>query len=72
MTIDLNHFCWRERQADGRLLTPCADPMVYEMEFDMIFDTAEAAVEFVDDLMEYDPDTWVLVHYVGTICAIPA
>lgn len=69
---DLNYYQWREKvKVDGqtRLLCPCSDPTVYEAPFDFVFDTKQQAIDFIYSWgyaeESYDPETWVLVHYVG-------
>jgi hypothetical protein len=75
--IDLDHYAWRERvtiDGEPRLLIPCADPERYEEPADGIFSTVDEAVVYLELFgfeSEYDPETWVLVHYVGTVVPTP-
>lgn len=68
--IDLDYFQWRERRnIDGvdRLLIPCSDPNLYERPADGTFATVAEAIDYLEACFEheYDPGTWVLVHYRG-------
>lgn len=64
---DLNYYTWRERNGE-RLLVPCSDERVYEMDYGFVFKNVEDAVRAVVDMeMPYDPTTWELVHFRGEI-----
>lgn len=74
--IDLDFYEWRERVImDGveRLLIPCGDPHRFEFAADGISASVEEAVAYLENFgfeEDYDPNTWVLVHYVGSICEV--
>ncbi len=52
-----------EGEDKPRLLTPWADPFLYEFAFDFMFDTPELALEGLDDweAREHAEVDWVLV-----------
>jgi hypothetical protein len=66
--IDMAHYCWRQRRADAsgdeRLLVPTG------FDDDFLFASHEEAVTFLNEtgfIDEYDPTTWMLVRYAGSI-----
>lgn len=74
--LDLDFYCWRERVTSAgveRLLVPCSDPMRYEFPIDFVFDSPQAALDAVESFEDvFDADSWVLVHYTGTIIDVPS
>ena len=72
------HYCYKEvgtGEFAGRLLTPWADPYVYEYPFDFFWDNPEDAQAFLQDFADSESVSaeevaeWVLVRETTEVVA---